>query len=274
MPRHTTTLGQQAEATSTGAAARRRRRAAALIGGCAASTALALAVAPALAATTPKPAVWTNQVSDLVSGYATLNGTLQTSFSGASFFFEYGPTTAYGTETPSTPVSASTAQQEETATIPVAPGEEYHYQFVASNKGGTVLGGDGVFDTQPDPPEIGSAVGHGRLPGVLTSGIPLLLRLDSPGTITVQVWIPASVAVANHVITHAPAGVTQVWLGSNRVTVNPYSLAYDLVPISQRAAKLLSKLGHLTLTVDATAEANGVVGDPADTTIALTGPHA
>ncbi len=265
MQRHTITPGPQAEAVSIRAAA----RAAARIGARAALTALALPVASALAATTPKPAAWTNQVSDLLDGYATLNGTLQTSASGTSFFFEYGPTTTYGTATPATPVSASTAQQQETATIPVAPGEQYHYQLVASNKGGTMLGGDGVFDTQPDPPEIGSAIGGAALPGVLGGGVPLLLRLDSPGTITVQVSIPASVAVASHVITHVPSGVTQVWLGSNRVDVDAYALAYDAVPVSQRAAKLLSGLAHLTLTVDATAEAHGVVSDLAHTTIAL-----
>src|SRR5271156_2055367 len=91
----------------------------------------ALAALPSLAgaATTPKPTAWTNDVSDAVDAYATLNGTVLAPASG-TFYFEYGPTTAYGTETPAEPISSSGLTQLEAVTIPVAPGEQYHYQLV------------------------------------------------------------------------------------------------------------------------------------------------
>ncbi len=268
MLRHIATRNQPSPPASLTAVARRTRRSAALVVACVAALSTTPAALAATAPKTPLPTAWTNDVSNVVDSYATLNGTILAPAS-STFYFEYGETTAYGTNTTSTPVSSSGLNQLEAATVPVAPGEEYHYQFVASDKTGTVSGGDQVFFTQPDPPVIGSAVGGAFLPGVLDGGVPLLLRLDSPGTITVQVFIPASVAVANHVITHAPTGVSLVWIGSNRVTVDPFQLAYDSVPVSQRAAKLLSKLPKLTLTIDATAQANGVVSNLAQQTIVL-----
>jgi len=237
---------------------------------CAAALAGIPATSVAATAKTPPPSAWTNDPSDVADGYATLNGTLQT-FASGSFYFEYGPTTAYGSNTPPVPVSASTAQALEAASIPVAPGAEYHYQLVVTNKGGTVFGGDQVFDTQPDAPTIGSGIGGEALSGVLSRGVPLLFRADSTATITVNVFISPSVAVSSHVITHAPQGGSLVWLGSNRVQDTAWQLTTDTVPVSARAARLLSKLGSLTLTVQATAEANGVVSDVATKSIVLKG---
>lgn len=269
MLRHIPTRSAPLSPASPTATARRTRRTVVLVVACVA----ALSTAAAAFAATAPPKAWTNDVSDVAGGYATLNGTILTPASG-TFYFEYGTTEAYGATTPSEPISSSGLTQLEAASIPVAPGAEYYYQIVASDKGGTVYGGDQVFFTQPDPPAIGSAVGGTFLPGVLDGGVPLLVRQDSAATVTVQVFIPASVAVATHVITHAPAGVTLVWIGSNRVSVDPSQLAFDRIPVSQRAAKLLSKLGQLTLTIDATAEANGVVSSLTQQTIVLKHPKA
>jgi len=255
---------------ATPTAVRRTIRTATLAFACAAS----LAVVPttlAVAATAPKipaPYVTTDDASDAVGGYATLNGTIKTYLSG-TFYFRYGPTSAYGTNTPPTPISAASAAALEEETIPVAPGGEYHYQLVASNKTGTTYGNDQVFFTPPDAPTIGSAVDNAFLPSVLSGGVPLLLRLDSAGTITVQVYVPASVAIANHVVSSVPTGDKLVLLGSSRVNVNPFQLAYDSVSIVPGAAKRLSKVGQLTLTVQATAEANGIISDLATKTIVL-----
>lgn len=267
MLRHTAPRSESLPPASPTAATRRTRRTAALVVACLAALSSAPA-AFAATAKTPAPTVWTNDVSDVAGSYATLNGTILAPASG-TFYFEYGPTTAYGTDTPPVPISSSGLDQLEAATIPVAPGEQYHFQLVASDKTGTVFGGDQIFNTQPDPPTIGSGVGGTFLPGVLTAGVPLLFRQDSAATLTVQVFIPASVAVATHVITHDPKGVTLVWIGSNRIPVTPFQLTPDTVPVSQRAAKLLSKLGQLTLTIDATAETNGVVSELAQQTIVL-----
>jgi len=255
---------------ATHTAVRRTVRTAALVFACTASLA-AIPTTIAVAATAPKipaPYVTTDDASDAVGSYATLNGTIKTYLSG-TFYFRYGPTTAYGTNTPATPISAASAASLEEETIPVAPGGEYHYQLVASNKSGTTYGNDQVLFTQPDPPSIGSAVNNAFLPGVLTGGLPLLLRLDSAGTISVQVYIPASAAIADHVVSSVPTGDKLVLLGSSRVNVNPFQLAYDSVSLVPGAAKRLSKRGQLAFTVQATAEANGVTSDLATKTIVV-----
>lgn len=271
MFRQTAKRSEQSPPAPPIAAVRRSRRAALLVFACAASL-VAIPATIAAAATKappiPAPYVTTDDVSDAVGSYATLNGTIRTYLSG-TFYFRYGPTTAYGTNTPPTPISAASLAALESETIPVAPGGEYHYQLVATNKTGTTYGNDQVFFTQPDPPTIGSAVGGTLLPGVLSGGLPLLLRLDSPGVITVQVYVPASVAIAKRVVSSVPKGTKLVLLGSNRVTVNPFQLAYDSVSIVPEAAKRLSKLSQLTVTVQATAEQNNIVSDLATKTIVL-----
>jgi len=256
---------------ATPTAVRRTVRTATLAFAFAASLAVVpttIAVAATKAPPIPAPYVTTDDPSDVSGSYATLNGTIQTFLSG-TFYFRYGPTTAYGTNTPPTPISAASAPALEEESIPVAPGAVYHYQLVASNKTGTTFGADQTFTTQPDPPSIGSAVGNAFLPSVLSGGVPLLLRLDSAGTITVQVYIPASVAIAKHVVSSVPTGDNLVLVGSSRVNVNAFQAAYDSVSLFPGAGKRLAKVGQLTLTVQATAQANGIISDLATKTIVV-----
>ena len=214
------------------------------------------------------PLAWTNDVSDVEFSYATLNGTVNSQGPG-TFYFEYGPTTAYGTNTPVVPTASSALNQLFATTIPVAPGAQYHYQLVVTNNVKTVYGGDQVFNTQPDPPVIGSGVGKAGLARVLKDGIPVLLRLDSAGAITVEVYIPVSVAVARHLIKHARKGVKRVFLGSEIVAVNANQTTFATVSIGHRAQRLLRGLSSLSVTVTGTAQANKVVGDPTSKTIVL-----
>ncbi len=216
----------------------------------------------------PAATVTTAPVSDNAEDYATLNGSVLSQGPG-TFEFQYGPTTAYGTQTPALADASSSSLQPFAATIPVNPGAVYHYRIVASNLVGTVNGADQVFTTPPDAPEVGSAVGRTPLAGVLKAGIPLLLRLTSDGTITVQVFIPVSVAVADRVISHRLPGLKRVWIGSARIEVRANTAEEVRLSVARRAARLLGRRSQLTLTVDARATAYGVGGDLTETTVAL-----
>ena len=91
--------------------------------------------------------------TDVTSTTATLNGSLSGCFGkGVPYFFEYGATTAYGTNTPDRAAPNGTPLVSE----PIAgltPGTTYHYRIVAF---GEVAGGDVTFtttaETAPPPP--------------------------------------------------------------------------------------------------------------------------
>lgn len=103
-------------------------------------------------ATLPPPVVTTGAATNVTISSATLNGTLNPSGATTdypvSYFFEWGPTTAYGNST--TPVTGQTG----TADIPASAAlsglsgnTTYHFRLVATYSGSTVNGSDGTFTT-------------------------------------------------------------------------------------------------------------------------------
>jgi calcineurin-like phosphoesterase family protein len=85
---------------------------------------------------------------------ATLAGSLDSKGGSATYWFEYGPTPAYGSETPSrgaAPLSASQPVSEGIAGL--SPATTYHYRLVAAGESGEGAGADGSFTTAaPRPP--------------------------------------------------------------------------------------------------------------------------
>lgn len=235
---------------------------------------IALPGASAAASATPIPTVQTAPASSISGSYVTLNANVASGVSGL-FAFQYGTTTDYGQQTPSEALSASTSVGPETATIPVNPGTVYHYRIVASNKGGTAYGADEEFATPPDPPRLGFGTGGAGLPTLLRNGLPVLVALDSPGTIDVSAWINTSVALARGVIGHEfPGAGALVQIASGSATVGPYAAQLVTLQVTTHAYRLLRRLKHLTVTIQATATANGVQGDSSSRTIVLAGPAA
>jgi hypothetical protein len=79
---------------------------------------------------------------------ATLHGTVNPSESAASYHFEYGTTTAYGSVTASQNLASGTADVAVTATLTnLAPATTYHARLVATNAGGAANGTDVTFTT-------------------------------------------------------------------------------------------------------------------------------
>jgi DNA-binding beta-propeller fold protein YncE len=111
---------------------------------------------------------------------------------GATYHFEYGPTTSYGTNTPETSTSGGSVDEEVTKTISgLAAGSDYHFRLVATVNGQTVSSDDATFRTLTLPeatvdPVTGlgetSATVHATVntygaPGALTL---VVASLDSP----------------------------------------------------------------------------------------------
>jgi plastocyanin len=105
------------------------------------------------------PVVSTGSASAVSETEATLNGTVNPSGQEASYYFEYGTTTAYGSKTDEAPAGEGTAAAARSASVSgLAPGTTYHFRIVAENATGTKRGADRTFKTtggapvEPPPP--------------------------------------------------------------------------------------------------------------------------
>jgi hypothetical protein len=108
---------------------------------------LALA-APALSQTstskTGAPHVSTGGVAHVHGSSGELTGAVNPDGQATTYYFQYGPSTAYGSRTPSVGLASGTASVKVGQTVSaLLPG--YHYRLVASNSDGQVNGKDKTF---------------------------------------------------------------------------------------------------------------------------------
>ena len=101
------------------------------------------------------PRVTTGEASGIGLDTATVNGTVNPNGLQASYWFEYGPTTAYGSETDAQPVGPGMSDEAVSRTLSgLAPATTYHYRLVASSSAGTTHGADRIFTTQTPSPLV------------------------------------------------------------------------------------------------------------------------
>jgi predicted lipoprotein with Yx(FWY)xxD motif len=112
------------------------------------------ALAGTAAAAEPEipPVVTTSPAVGVAGGY-TLKGTIYTYSLDTHYHFEYGMTTAYGTNVPVPDADAGTSP-----VVPVsqtvtglAPSTTYHFRIVAENSKGPGMSPDATFTTSADP---------------------------------------------------------------------------------------------------------------------------
>jgi alpha-tubulin suppressor-like RCC1 family protein len=118
----------------------------------------------------PAPTIDTTPASDVAGGAGTLNGEVDPQGVEASYHFEYGTTTAYGTSVPVPDASVGSGRapvQVSEAIAGLEPDTLYHYRLVASNANGTAYGADSAFWTAP-PTVTGVAVAGGPTDGGTT----------------------------------------------------------------------------------------------------------
>lgn len=119
---------------------------------------------------------------------ATLNGNVRGAYGVASVRYEYGPTTAYGTQTAARAVRATAGAEPFTpeAITGLTPGTTYHARIVLTDADGrTVPGADVAFTTGGTPPGGGTT----------TSPTPTTPTTTTPATATPgQTVTPTQVA--------------------------------------------------------------------------------
>jgi hypothetical protein len=150
----------------------------ALTGSVCVAVAITALVVPA-AAPAAAPSAGTGGAKSVTASSAVLTGTVNPNNEATTYYFEYGATKTYGTQTPvQGPTGAVKANTAVSATIGgLTAGGTYHYRLVATNASGTKLGRDKSFKTpagitfagSPRTLVFGKAV---VLSGQLTAGSP------------------------------------------------------------------------------------------------------
>jgi hypothetical protein len=122
----------------------------------AAAGGLALASPATVAATTRAPAVYTGHASAVGFDKVTLNGSIDPHGSDTVYYFQYGPTKAYGLQTGVLDAGSGTKSVHLAIAIQgLQPITTYHYRLVAINADGSKAGGDRSFHTATVPLSLG-----------------------------------------------------------------------------------------------------------------------
>ena len=135
------------------------------------------------------PATSTGAATNVTLASGRLTGTVNPKELSTTYRFQFGTTTAYGSQTPVIGAGAGGASVAAAATaVGLAPATTYHYRLVATNLEGTSTGADRTFKTAAAPSNPQS------LPPAF-AGVTLLTksaRADSRGRVAVRVRCPAA----------------------------------------------------------------------------------
>ena len=113
---------------------------------------MAVAVTGVGLAVAEAPGAVTQPATDITATSATLNGTVSPNREDTTYYFQYGTTSALGTETALTPVGAGDRAVRVSVDLAgLAPTTRYHYRIVAQNASGTTLGKRRTFTTRRQP---------------------------------------------------------------------------------------------------------------------------
>lgn len=110
--------------------------------------ACATAGATAAVAIAAAPVAETGSARNIGSTSATLEGQVSPNGTPTSYYFQYGTTTAYGSQTPTAgPLKGNASKSVSADVSGLRPSTGYHYRLVATSADGTSLGKDAAFTT-------------------------------------------------------------------------------------------------------------------------------
>ncbi len=117
------------------------------------------------------PTAITGPVSAVTGTSATVNATVNPGGATTTWYIEYGTSTSYGSQTPSTGAGNGTSNVDVQATLTGLGGNTtYHYRLVATNTTGTARGTDGVFTTVRPPGVSSGSASAIKLDGATVTG--------------------------------------------------------------------------------------------------------
>ena len=125
------------------------------------------------------PSVATLDVGEVTNSTAVLPGSALPN-GPATVFFQYGPSTAYGSATPGQEIAGTNAIAIESLLSGLASETEYHYRIGLSTGGGTIFGADKTFTTSKAPPLVAT----GQAIDLDATRVKLIGAVDPNGTAT------------------------------------------------------------------------------------------
>jgi hypothetical protein len=152
---------------------------------------VALLADSALSATPTRPTVATGSVSSVTYSSAILHGEVNAKGVATNYVFQYGTTSAYGTQSPLAPAGNGTiAIRVSQAIAGLQPGTIYHYRVVAVSSAGTTDGTDQTFTTAKIPLSV-QLVGA---PNPVVFGSPFFVegRLSGTGAASHEIVLQAN----------------------------------------------------------------------------------
>jgi hypothetical protein len=201
---------------------------------------------------------------DVTSSQATFDGVVTPAgIEDADYYFEYGPTSAYGSQTPPVPLSPGLAAEPVSATVTgLTAGTPYHYQLVVTDAGGLSRdGGDAVMP----PVLVGASANTVPAGGAVTatwSGISDPSPSDWIGVY--QPGAPDSSPLSGFYVdscTTAANGATAA-TGSCGLTLAATSGTYELRLYSGQASGLLATSGPISVPSLSASASRVVFGTP------------
>jgi hypothetical protein len=101
-----------------------------------------------------RPTAQTQPATSVAATSATFNGAVTPRGCAATYQFEYGTTTHYGSTTPATNAGAGPGAVHASASAALAPSTTYHFRIVAMSAAGRTVGSDLTLTTPKAPPKL------------------------------------------------------------------------------------------------------------------------
>lgn len=216
-----------------------------------AACATALACA-GLALAAGAPAATTTAATDVTETAATLNGTVDAEGTDTSWYFEYGPTTAYGSKTPTQgPEKGKASKPVSSAVTGLSSNTTYHYRVVATSAAGTTNGADMTFTTGAP----------GTSPGVTIAATKKAVTFGSPVTITGRIVGPDNAGQAVTLeFSDTPTSTTFSSTGQTATSDATGAFSITVTPAATRRYRVTTKGKNGYTSNEATVRVRLLVG--------------
>lgn len=148
-----------------------------------------------VAAAAAAPVASTSAASSVSSTSATLNGTVLPNKSPTNYYFQYGTSSAYGSQTATQgPLNGNAGKSVSADVSGLTPSTTYHFRVVATSAGGTVSGSDVTFTTTATGVSPSNFITIGSRPSLVTFGHATAIagQLSGAGNAGVKVMLEAS----------------------------------------------------------------------------------
>lgn len=177
----------------------------------------------------PPPQATTDPATGVTQTTGTLNGTVNPARRTATYHFDWGTTTAYGSTTAAQAAGSDSSDHPESAGLTgLRPGTTYHFRIVATNSAGTATGADQVFTT----PVASRRAARGR---IALSGVPTV-ACTRAGRLTLRVRVHSasrvrsvSVRLDGRRIASARRGTLTVHIHASRLSRRRHRLTVTTV---------------------------------------------